>query len=174
MMFAMFPARLGLVAVMAFAGLTGISACSSDDGKAGSTTSTTERPPWHGKGEDDLWLALDEVCRTANDDAADDAEALLPLDTEPDEHDLARFYRNRAAQVVELAAEFADMTPPAELATQWPELMSGMRDWAAWAEDVADLVAEEGIETDQTQPLGLERFRTSFDWGACALLLDVN
>lgn len=67
------------------------------------------------------------------------------------------------------------MTPPAELAIQWPELMSGMRDWAAWAEDVADLVAEEGIETDQTQPLGLCSGCTSFDWGACAcFLLDVN
>jgi len=178
MMGAMFCVRTGLAAAAlsatALTGFAALTGCSNDDGSANSTTSTTERPPWAGQGEDDLWLALDAVCTAANDAAANDAQALLPLDTEVDEHDLATFYRDRSAQVTTLADQFASMTTPAALSAEWTSLVEGLRTWATWADEAADRVEADGIEAGDTPPPGLERFRTSFEWGACALLLDVN
>lgn len=171
-MVAMFRARIGLT--VAAIGLVGLVGCSSDDNSADSTTSTTERPPWAGQGEDAQWLALDDVCRAANDTAAADAAALLQLDTEVDEHDLAHFYRDRSTQAAALAEQFATMTPPKALSAEWTGLVNGLRAWATWATEAAARVQADGIEADQTQPPGIERFRTSFEWGACALLLDVN
>ena len=174
MMCAVFRVRLGMA--VAAISLIGLSGCSKDDGNeaAGSTTSTTERPPWAGQGEDDVWLALDDVCTQANEAALAAAEQLLPLTTEPEPHDLARYYRARSQQVAELATTFQALTPPADLERAWLWLMDGLQQWAQWADEAADRVEVDGLDADLTQPPGLEEFRTSFEWGACAVLLDVN
>ncbi len=138
----------------------------------GATTTTT--PVWVGSADEAEWWAVDAICHEANDIALADAIDVLTLSTTPDPNDLAGYYRRRADQVDALVEQFADVTPPADTAQEWPAVLAGLTDYADWARDIADQVAADGLEVDQTPDPGLEAFRTLMRYGACNVLLDVN
>jgi hypothetical protein len=177
MMFVMPRPRLCL-AFAAIAALT--TACSPSGGStdptttspAGTTTTTT--PEWVGGPEEAHWWAVDAICHAANDTALADAREVLTLDTRPDRADLAGYYRRRADQVDALVEELSSLTPPAEAADGWSDALAGLTRYATWARRVADTVAADGLEADQTPDPGLEAFRTLMVYGACHILLDVN
>ena len=138
------------------------------------TTTTTTTPQWVGRGEDDEWWAVDAVCLTANDDALADAHELLSLHTVPSGDALAEFYRRRSTQLEAVVAELRGLTPPASVADRWLTALDQLDAHAQWFHEIAPVVADEGLEADQTPHPGLENFRQLMIYGACHALLDVS
>jgi hypothetical protein len=174
----MLPPRFAAAAAAIFAGL--LTGCAPAGTASDATTvvtigaTTTTTPVWVGTPDEAEWWAVDAICHEANDVALADAIDVLTLSTTPDPRDLADYYRRRADQVDALLEQFAEVTPPADTADDWPTVLAGLADYAEWARGIAAEVAADGLEVDQTPDPGLEAFRTLMRYGACNVLLDVN